>query len=116
MSQYELLIPKKPHRSYHNTTGLKGANLKEKENAAKGQERIVMEYFLNNPTAFLTRDEVIRECDFKCYPGSIGRALTNLCTDGCLGRYLEKTDIIRPGLIWENSVQHAYKLRAVKKS
>src|SRR5688572_3586893 len=111
MSQYELLLPKKPHPSYYNTNGLKGPNLKEKETAAKGQERIVIEYFIKNPTAVLTRDEVIRACGFSCSPGSIGRALTNLCTEGCLNRFLMRTDIVRPGLIYENSVQHAYKLK-----
>jgi len=75
----------KPTPSFHNQTiGLKGAELKNADKAAKSQEAIVLKLFKEFPHAEFNAYTVYLRLGQQIREGSIRRCLTNLLNKGIL--------------------------------
>lgn len=83
---------------YHNTNGLSGDDLKQKQMKTGSQNRKVLDFFRSHSYENFTPWEVNRALGMNNTPiTSIRRAITDLTEMG----YLRRTDIQRPGLYKE---------------
>lgn len=93
--------------SFHNTIEEQGENLRSSEKAAKGQEEIIYNFFVNNPDSVLTPPEVQIQAGMTNAPlTSVRRSITNLTNKGLLTKTKAQRKGIygKPNYVWKLSV------------
>lgn len=94
--------------TYHNTTNLKGLELKNRKSKAGSQDKKILEFFLDNPSIHFAPFEVRNQAKLNCPLTSVRRSLNSLAG---LDK-ITKTDKKKMGQY--GMMVHTYKLNTLE--